>query len=83
MDRPRLNAQPWLHRTLLGGAGMVTGAIAYHLSLATLPASGGPEIPVRELVALATSIVLVTVAAPGLRQAVERFSAPSARKGGS
>jgi hypothetical protein len=68
----------WLRRALLAGTSSVTGALAYLFALAALPGPESPELPVRELVALATSVVLVFVSAPRLRQITERLAPPLA-----
>jgi hypothetical protein len=69
----------WLRRALLAGTSSVTGALAYLFALTALPGPESPEIPVRELVALATSVVLVLVSAPRLREITDRLAPPLAR----
>jgi hypothetical protein len=56
----------------------VTGSLAYLLANATLPAAS-PELPVREIVALATSAVLVFISVPRLRQMTIRITPPLSR----
>jgi hypothetical protein len=68
----------WLRRSLLAGTSSVTGALAYLFALAALPGPASPGIPVRELVALATSVVLVFVSAPRLREITDRLTPPLA-----
>ncbi|HUF67301.1 MAG TPA: hypothetical protein VMM79_01525 [Longimicrobiales bacterium] len=68
----------WLRRSVLIGACGVTGAVAYLLAIATLPAAS-PELPVREIVALATSAVLVVISVPWLRQLTIRLTPPLSR----
>jgi hypothetical protein len=62
---------------LIGACG-VTGSVAYLLAIATLPAAS-PELPVREIVALATSAVLVVISVPWLRQMTIRITPPLSR----
>jgi hypothetical protein len=72
-------AGPWLRRTVFIGASGATGAIAYLLALVALPGAATPAVPVRELVALATSVVLVAVSQPRLRDITNRIAPPLAR----
>lgn len=72
------NAVPWLRSALLAGTSSVTGALAYLLSLTALPGAESPEIPVREFVAFVTSVVLVVLSVPRLRQLAVRITPPIA-----
>jgi hypothetical protein len=67
-----------LRRSVLIGACGVTGSVAYLLAIATLPAAS-PELPVREIVAFATSAVLVAISVPWLRQMTIRMTPPLSR----
>jgi len=68
------DARPGLHRAVLAAATTVTGVIAYLLSLAVLPGSSSPDVPVREFISLVTSVVLLVVAAPRLRAIADRIT---------